>query len=245
MSKAKVDRETVVQQELEAFAMDKKPGINYAFSVRGSRGGLRVLRRENQPCFGELRKYAKTHKEQYTDPEPHDEYRPGDLHHPFPKTGAPDKLSLRLNSSCPEYIYEYYSVTKPKAPVTMDNIQECIDATRTILSFVLDPEVSPWRKALTGRVDLLTIESARVMLVKSGRADDIRQVTNIPKGIIFHSLDCDPTVLVNLLNHIPHQSPSTSRPDQTDTESGFRGGASDYSRNDSSGFRPSDHEYCP
>ena len=37
--------------------------------------------RQNQPCYGELRKYEKTHKGECTQPGNH---KPGDLHSPFP-----------------------------------------------------------------------------------------------------------------------------------------------------------------
>ena len=46
-------------------------------------------KRTQEPCLGGLRKYKVTHGDEATD----DHYKPGDLHHPFPK-GEPVGLSM-------------------------------------------------------------------------------------------------------------------------------------------------------
>lgn len=46
-------------------------------------------KRTQEPCLGGLRKYKSTHGDEATD----DHYKPGDLHHPFPK-GEPVGLSM-------------------------------------------------------------------------------------------------------------------------------------------------------
>lgn len=51
--------------------------------------------RVNQPCYGEMRKYEKTH-ENYSDPQPHDGYRPGDLFWQFPK-GTIEGYGIRFD----------------------------------------------------------------------------------------------------------------------------------------------------
>lgn len=56
--------------------------------------------RESQPCYGELRKYHAIHDD-YTDPQPTDHYRPGDLYWPFPD-GTPVGLALRLRNKLPK-----------------------------------------------------------------------------------------------------------------------------------------------
>lgn len=46
--------------------------------------------RQSQPCYGELRKYEKTHKGECTQPE---NSKPGDLHSPFPN-GTPEAIVI-------------------------------------------------------------------------------------------------------------------------------------------------------
>lgn len=65
-------------------------GLNFGIVVEISRDGKKFYDfypRMNQPCYGELRKYKKSHAD-YTDPKDangaSDDYRPGDLYHPFP-----------------------------------------------------------------------------------------------------------------------------------------------------------------
>jgi hypothetical protein len=61
--------------------------ISYVFTTQKLKGNYSYHKRPDQPCLGgELRKYLKTHGADCTRPE---DNRPGDLEHPFPKTGAP------------------------------------------------------------------------------------------------------------------------------------------------------------
>lgn len=62
----------------------RKGYVNHSYHVR-----------ENQPCYGELRKYESTHPGECT--QPHNP-KPGDLHAPFP-VGTPIALALRFLST--------------------------------------------------------------------------------------------------------------------------------------------------
>lgn len=75
-------------------------GLNFILLMEVE-GKFLLHRRENQPCYGEMRKYKKSHKD-YTDPytgredTPSDEYRPSDLHDPFPK-GTPVAVGMNFD----------------------------------------------------------------------------------------------------------------------------------------------------
>lgn len=61
--------------------------------------------RSSQPCYGELRKYERTHPGECTQPK---DSRPGDLRHPFP-TGNPVEIYINttMSSTGPNDLTEY------------------------------------------------------------------------------------------------------------------------------------------
>jgi hypothetical protein len=63
--------------------------ICFVLAMRNDDGKIELYDRENQPCYGELRKYKSTHGDEATQPE----NRPGDLKHPFP-VGKPEALAI-------------------------------------------------------------------------------------------------------------------------------------------------------
>ena len=71
-----------------------KPNKSFGISFVIETDGVDLHHRDSQPCYGELRKYEKTHGEDATKPEK----RPGDLHHPFPD-GKPTRLFLLIHKS--------------------------------------------------------------------------------------------------------------------------------------------------
>jgi len=68
--------------------------------------------RNNQPCYGEMRKYKTTHGEECTQPE---DRRPGDLHYPFPE-GTPMAIGVHWG------IYNSVSVAKEVAKLLFNPI---------------------------------------------------------------------------------------------------------------------------
>ena len=66
-------------------------GISYIIYTDG---GIQNVR-ENQPCYGELRKYEKTHPGECTQPA---NAKPGDLRSPFP-AGTPTMLEVPFFTS--------------------------------------------------------------------------------------------------------------------------------------------------
>lgn len=71
----------------------KLQGISYILTMNGDQHYIR----QNQPCYGELRKYEKTHKGECTQPK---NPKPGDLRNPFPE-GTPTQLVVPLNYNFP------------------------------------------------------------------------------------------------------------------------------------------------
>lgn len=83
--------ETDVLEKLH-WANKHLEGICFALAMRNEDGNIQIYERENQPCYGELRKYKSTHGDEATQ----DENRPGDLTKPFPK-GKPEALAIRFD----------------------------------------------------------------------------------------------------------------------------------------------------
>lgn len=106
MGRSKAEKE--IPEKFETFEAAKPrireviptlKGLNFILLMEVG-GEFFLYRRENQPCYGEMRKYKKSHKD-YTDPytgyesNPSDDYRPSDLHNPFPK-GTPIVVGLNF-----------------------------------------------------------------------------------------------------------------------------------------------------
>ncbi|QIG69858.1 hypothetical protein F67_I3_11_032 [Rhizobium phage RHph_I3_11] len=72
-------------------------GIAYILTMDDDRHFIR----ENQPCYGELRKYESTHKGECTQP---NNPKPGDLKKPFPE-GTPTSLIVPFG----QYFREYFN----------------------------------------------------------------------------------------------------------------------------------------
>jgi hypothetical protein len=64
-------------------------GYNYVIVTRSKNNCIYFHERQQEPCYGGLRKYKATHGDEATQPE----HKPGDLHHKFP-TGEPIVLSF-------------------------------------------------------------------------------------------------------------------------------------------------------
>ncbi len=74
-------------KRLYQITKDNAGSISYVFTTQKAKGNYSYHKRPEQPCLGgELRKYYMTHGDDCTRPQ---DDRPGDLEHPFPKTGAP------------------------------------------------------------------------------------------------------------------------------------------------------------
>jgi hypothetical protein len=89
-------------KDLHFFNEDEANGISFALAMRETTGpaydydnheyvdgDIRIFKRVQQPCYGELRKYKETHGDGCTKPE---SKRPGDLFWPFP-FGTPEALA--------------------------------------------------------------------------------------------------------------------------------------------------------
>ena len=98
----------------------KLSGLSYCIVVRNENNEIEIHKREDQPCIGgEHRKYKASHGDDCTRPQ---DYRPGDLHWPFPK-GTPVALS---------YKHRVYNTQKE------------------LIEFILSDE-SPWIKGFRGQ----------------------------------------------------------------------------------------------
>lgn len=140
--------------------------------VMREEGELKKYDRIAQPCYGELRTYHKTHPD-YSDPQPHDEYRPNDLHAPFP-AGTPEILGV------PFYSFDYRYDSKAGGVYTYclkKKNERFVAFTRYLFS-----SDSPWAKGLGSDIEIVE--------------DD-----NYLYGVILYDTEFDPTVLVNLLNN--------------------------------------------
>lgn len=72
-------------------------GMNFTITTIVKDGDKEVIStatRKNQPCYGELRRYKRTHKDTCTAPE----NKPGDLHSPYPK-GETIQITAAYNSN--------------------------------------------------------------------------------------------------------------------------------------------------
>lgn len=172
-------------------------GINFALTMQ-QKGRRVTLKRQNQPCYGELRKYKKSHGEEYTNPLPEDDYRPSDLHHPFP-SGTPLALATSFR-----YMRQGWS-----GHVGEKVFFDCVKAREEILDFVFSDQ-SPWRVGL-GTGDIILTQTKETFGVTeedvrhssspwtaSKKSVEVSQTT----GLVLTRLDLDPTVLVNLLNNL-------------------------------------------
>lgn len=94
---------------LNEFITSPHTGISYAL-VMENEGAASIVKRTDQPCYGEMRVYSKG------------EHKPGDLHHPFP-AGTPIAVGLKFsnivhpdNNQIVEYLFgpdsPYSEVTK-------------------------------------------------------------------------------------------------------------------------------------
>lgn len=71
-----------LEKRINKFSSDQS-GTSYCIVVQNDSGEYEYHDRTHQPCIGgEFRKYKKTHGEDCTRP---DDFRPNDLHFPFPK----------------------------------------------------------------------------------------------------------------------------------------------------------------
>lgn len=137
---------------------------------------VNIYTRDVQPCYGELRKYLKSHGNEYTDPEPHDDYRPTDLFSPFPE-GTPVGLAVFTPwNKKKEWAIGFGS--NRKVFPTKSGMEE------DYLSFVFSKD-SPWANGMP----------------ESG-VDIARDADGHPRLLVFNDLDVDPTVLVNALNMV-------------------------------------------
>lgn len=75
--------------------LPKSSGLRLCFNiVIEDEGRLSVIEYKNRPCYGELRKYERTHPGDCTQPEVR---WPADLTQGFPRKGTPVGLGLRFN----------------------------------------------------------------------------------------------------------------------------------------------------
>lgn len=88
------DEEDKVVSYLKEFLIQDDLGIAFSLVMRDETGKLSFHERIHQPCWGELRKYKKTHGDECTKPI---DTRPSDLFHPFPK-GIPEALGIHMNT---------------------------------------------------------------------------------------------------------------------------------------------------
>lgn len=141
--------------------------VGYDYSILIDNGGkLEVHDRVNLPCYGELRPYAKgsasngPYEPELMPEEQRKVHKPGDLYYPFPK-GNPIAVAVPFISNVPD-------------SDDWDNIMTDV---------VLNPELSPWRKALTGY-------------------EVIRNKKNRVAGIVITDTKINPTIMVNMFRNI-------------------------------------------
>lgn len=183
-------------EKVRDFTTKNYGRVSYILAMREESGELKLHHRANQPCYGELRKYFATHEDQYTDPEPHDEYRPGDLHDPFPE-GTPEGLGLNFNN--------WDTIFSQEGSV----VKELIPVRDRLIRYAFS-ENSPWRRGIVpGTIEFVEAP----VVIKASFPDHIKKnsytafgkdkfETNAIAGIIMRDLSVDPTVSVNLFNNI-------------------------------------------
>lgn len=74
-------------------------GRSFVIVTEDEKKGIEYHPRQNQPCWGELRKYEKSHPTRCTQPSVH---KPGDLHAPFPD-GKPIGLAIGVSNQWYSY----------------------------------------------------------------------------------------------------------------------------------------------
>lgn len=82
-----VDLEAI--ESLRSFHK-RASGLSFCLAMRLDDGSVKIWDRIDQPCYGEFRKYKKTHGDECTQPV---DSRPGDLHWPFPE-GIPEGFAF-------------------------------------------------------------------------------------------------------------------------------------------------------
>lgn len=91
---------------------------SYCYTIMTDDGQEHV--RNNMPCYGELRKYESTHKGECTQPS---NYKPGDLHFPFPKEGKPIAVRVGFNNATPTALEYWFGKDSPWLGHIVDDIQ--------------------------------------------------------------------------------------------------------------------------
>jgi len=173
-----------VKQEMEERVYKMMNGsfgsTHYCF-VTVDEGEYKFHDRPDQPCIGgELRKYRETHGKDCTRP---DDDRPGDLSHPFPKSGNPAGVCYHF-------------------PMTENGVEFVKLITKSD---------SPWIRAF-GSPENISFLPVREGMSNGGdwynEATDEYEEGDIDTskyrafGLTISTGDIDPTVLVNFLKHV-------------------------------------------
>lgn len=93
---------------------ERDAGINFCLLMKDAfkrEEQLSFHPRFNQPCWGELRPYSE------------EEYRPGDLHHPFPD-GTPIGLAIQFTWTTKEHLELYKYLLSEESPWVL-GIEDC------------------------------------------------------------------------------------------------------------------------
>lgn len=122
--------EHIKQKMVEFNSLYQPP--SFILAMRNRFEELTLYERSNQPCYGELRKYKKTHGDECHKPES----KPSDLHHPFPD-GIPEAVGVPYRY----YDYSSRSYDLPEEPCPF-------------LKYILSDE-SPWKR---GFIDSKNVE---------------------------------------------------------------------------------------
>lgn len=137
-----------------------------------------------QPCYGELRPYAKTHPDMLPEHQ-RKVQKPGDLHSPFPD-GTPVAVAVPFYNQPNGVTTEQYN---------------------RIVNLVLDPGLSPWREALKD-FEVLKNEDGRIagIIIKDTNIDSTVMV-NLFMTLRGASWGSFYKVLTNLLEKFPEEDP--------------------------------------
>jgi hypothetical protein len=140
-------------EHLRNFCHENVHSISWSIIMEKD-GELRVFDRPNQPCYGELRVYG----EDCVNEDQRSVIKPSDLDDPFPE-GTPVAVGVAMDNPA--------------------GFPDAVENYNFVLGLFLDPEKSPWRKAL---------KSFETTTNPHGSID----------GLIIKDTNIDPTVMVNL-----------------------------------------------
>lgn len=183
MQTTKIENVEVGLNLLRGFVLNSQNELTFNLLMQQGDDVVHV-KYGQQPCYGELRPYAKTHPDMLPEHQ-RKVHKPGDLHSPFPD-GHPIAVAVPFFNQPSDVTTEQYN---------------------RIINLVLDPGLSPWREALRD-FEVLKNDKGRIagIIIKDTNVDSTVMV-NLFMTLRGASWNSFYAVLTKLLGQFPDEDP--------------------------------------